>query len=87
MWPWQLVSQSLVESRVRVLLGVISGMPQCVWSRNHNYHHANNGNWEKYRGLYTTLSMDEYVAMTDAQRFIYRHKCGIAMAPFAGLIY
>jgi len=69
------------------LLGVVSGMPQYVWSRHHNFHHANNGNWEKYRGLYTTLSVDEYAAMTDAQQRMYRRKCSIAVAPFAGLIY
>jgi acyl-lipid omega-6 desaturase (Delta-12 desaturase) len=69
------------------LLGVVSGMPQYVWSRHHNYHHAHNGNWEKYRGLYTTLSVDEYAAMTDAQQRMYRRKCSIALAPFAGLIY
>jgi hypothetical protein len=46
------------------VLGVISGMPQYAWSRHNNYHHANNGNWEKYRGLSTTLSVDEYAAMT-----------------------
>jgi acyl-lipid omega-6 desaturase (Delta-12 desaturase) len=69
------------------LLGVVSGMPQYVWSQHHNYHHANNGNWEKYRGLYTTLSVDEYVAMSDARQRMYRRKCSIAIAPFAGLIY
>ena len=69
------------------LLGVVSGMPQYVWSRHHNYHHAHNGNWEKYRGLYTTLSVDEYAAMTDAQQRMYRRKCSIAFAPFAGFIY
>jgi omega-6 fatty acid desaturase (delta-12 desaturase) len=62
-------------------------MPQYVWSRHHNYHHANNGNWEKYRGLYTTLSVDEYAAMTRAQQRIYRGKCHIAFTPLAGLIY
>jgi len=69
------------------LLGVISGMPQYVWSRHHNYHHANNGNWDNYRGLYTTLSVEEYAAMTEAQQRMYRCKCSIALAPFAGLIY
>jgi omega-6 fatty acid desaturase (delta-12 desaturase) len=69
------------------LLGVVSGMPQYVWSRHHSYHHAHNGNWEKYRGLYTTLSVDEYAAMTDVRQRLYRHKCSIAFAPFAGLIY
>ena len=69
------------------VLGVISGMPQYVWSQHHNFHHANNGNWDKYRGLYTTLSVDEYAAMTDSQQRWYRRKCSIATAPFAGLIY
>jgi acyl-lipid omega-6 desaturase (Delta-12 desaturase) len=69
------------------LLGVLSGMPQYVWSQHHNFHHANNGNWEKYRGLYTTLSVEEYAAMSDAQQRLYRAKCSIATAPFAGLIY
>ncbi len=69
------------------VLGVVCGMPQYVWSQHHNFHHANNGNWEKYRGLYTTLSVDEYEAMTEAQQRMYRRKCSIATAPFAGLIY
>jgi omega-6 fatty acid desaturase (delta-12 desaturase) len=69
------------------LLGVVAGMPQYVWSRHHNYHHAHNGDWEKYRGLYTTLSVDEYAAKTDAQQRMYRLKCSAATAPFAGLIY
>jgi hypothetical protein len=41
------------------LLGVTADMPQYVWSRLHNYHHNHNGNWEKYRGSYTALSVDE----------------------------
>jgi acyl-lipid omega-6 desaturase (Delta-12 desaturase) len=69
------------------ILGVVTGMPQHVWSKHHNFHHATNGNWEKYRGVYSTLSVDEYAGMTDAQQRMYRCKCSIATAPFAGLIY
>ena len=69
------------------ILGVVAGMPQYVWSQNHNYHHSNNGNWERYRGLYTTLSVDEYAALPSAQQRMYRRKCSIAVAPFAGLLY
>jgi omega-6 fatty acid desaturase (delta-12 desaturase) len=69
------------------LLGVVSGMPQYVWSQHHSYHHTNNGNWEKYRGPYTTPSVDEYAAMTNTQQFMYRSKCRIALAPFVGFIY
>ncbi len=69
------------------LLGVVVGMPQHVWSQHHNYHHAHNGNWEKYRGPYTTLSVDEYAAMTTVRQLMYRGKCSIALAPFVGFIY
>jgi omega-6 fatty acid desaturase (delta-12 desaturase) len=69
------------------LLGVISGMPQYVWSQNHNFHHAHNGNWEKYLGPYTTLSVDEYAALSAAQQRLYRYKCSLAGAPIAGFIY
>jgi len=68
-------------------LGVVAGMPQYVWSQHHNYHHTHNGNWEKYRGPYTTLSTGEYAALSSAQQRLYRHKCSLAGAPFAGFIY
>lgn len=76
-----------LNCRIGFLLGVISGMPQYVWAQHHNYHHAHNGNWEKYRGPYTTPSIDEYEAMTIAQQRLYRTKCSIAAAPLAGFIY
>lgn len=69
------------------LLGVMSGMPQYVWSQHHNYHHAHNGNWDKYRGPYTTLSVDEYAALSPIRQRMYRCKCSIAGAPIAGFIY
>src|SRR5690349_20600160 len=69
------------------LLGVISGMPQYVWSQHHNYHHAHNGNWQKYRGPYATLSIDEYAALTGARQRMYRFKCAALVAPLAGFIY
>ena len=69
------------------LLGVAAGMPQYVWSQHHNYHHAHNGNWAKYRGPYTTLSVDEYAALRPMQQRLYRWKCSVACAPLAGFIY
>lgn len=77
----------LLNRTVGFVLGVVSGMPQYVWSQHHNYHHANNGNWEKYRGPYTTLSVDEYSALTKIGKCLYRGKCNIAAAPIAGFIY
>ena len=83
---------SLFRSRrlnagVGFLLGVLCGMPQYVWSQHHNYHHAHNGNWDRYRGPYTTLSVDEYAALTRAQQRMYRNKCSVVAAPLAGFIY
>lgn len=75
------------NSAVGFLLGVIAGMPQYVWSQHHNYHHAHNGNWDRYRGPYTTLSVDEYAALSGARQRLYRTKCSVAAAPLAGLIY
>ncbi|HEY6453068.1 MAG TPA: fatty acid desaturase, partial [Steroidobacteraceae bacterium] len=69
------------------ILGVVSGMPQYVWSQHHNYHHAHNGNWDKYRGPYTTLSVDEYAALNRTRQCLYRCKCSVAVAPLAGFIY
>jgi omega-6 fatty acid desaturase (delta-12 desaturase) len=69
------------------LLGVTAGMPQYVWSQHHNYHHFHNGNWAKYRGPYTTLSVDEYAALTVTQQRMYRCKCSVLASPIAGFIY
>ncbi len=76
-----------LNRRVGFLLGVIAGMPQYVWSQHHNYHHAHNGNWEKYRGPYATLSVNEYAALSATRQRMYRHKCSPAAAPVAGFIY
>lgn len=83
---------SLFRSRwlnhaVGFLLGVVTGMPQYVWANHHNYHHAHNGNWDRYRGPYTTLSVDEYAALSGAGQRIYRSKCSVLAAPLAGFIY
>jgi acyl-lipid omega-6 desaturase (Delta-12 desaturase) len=72
---------------VGFLLGVAAGMPQHVWSQHHSFHHTHNGNWQKYRGPYTTLSVDEYVALTGARQRMYRCKCSILGAPVAGFVY
>ncbi len=69
------------------VFGVISGMPQYVWSQHHDYHHANNGNWEKYRGPLTTPTVAEYAAMTAFQQRMYLFTRHIAMAPLGGFVY
>ncbi len=69
------------------VFGVISGMPQYVWSQHHDYHHRNNGNWERYRGPLSTLSVDEYIALSPAMRRRYWLARHIALAPLGGFVY
>jgi acyl-lipid omega-6 desaturase (Delta-12 desaturase) len=76
-----------LNRRIGFVLGVMSGMPQYVWARHHDFHHTHNGNWQVYRGPYATLSVEEYAALSNAQQRFYRHKCSVAAAPLAGFIY
>jgi len=69
------------------VFGIVSGMPQFVWSKHHSYHHATNGDWLKYRGPLNTRSVDEYRAMTGMQQRLYGLLRKIWMAPFGGLLY
>lgn len=69
------------------LFGVVSGMPQYVWSRHHQHHHSTNGNWARYRGVLNIVPVDEYAAMTARQQRRYRHARNIWLAPFAGFVY
>jgi acyl-lipid omega-6 desaturase (Delta-12 desaturase) len=72
---------------VGFLFGVISGMPQYVWSQHHNYHHATNGNWEKYRGAVATLSVREFAALSRSKQRLYQRTRHLLMAPVGGFIY
>ena len=67
--------------------GVLSGMPQFVWAQHHNYHHATNGNWAKYRGPMAILSVDEYEALSPRQQRNYARVRNIWLAPIAGFVY
>ena len=69
------------------MFGVLTGMPQYVWSQHHAFHHANNGNWDKYRGPLSTLSVDEFAALTAPQQRMYERTRTIAIAPLAGFVY
>jgi len=69
------------------VFGVISGMPQYVWSQHHNYHHSTNGNWAKYRGPLAILTVDEYDALSAEKQRAYVRARDIAMAPVGGFLY
>lgn len=53
------------------LFGVITGMPQFVWSKNHTYHHNTNGDWVKYGGVFNIISTDQYAKLTEKQKRRY----------------
>jgi len=76
-----------INRAVGFLFGVATGMPQYVWSQHHRYHHQTNGNWEKYRGALSTLTVDEYEALSGLRRWVYRSSRHIAIMPLAGFIY
>ena len=69
------------------VLGVIVGMPQFVWSQNHQFHHAHNGDWERYRGPLTTASVAEFAAMSPGQQLRYQRRRSLLLAPLGGLAY
>lgn len=69
------------------VFGVLCGMPQYVWSQHHQFHHASNGNWDKYRGPLNVLSLDDYTALTPQQQARYRLSRSIWLAPLAGFMY
>jgi omega-6 fatty acid desaturase (delta-12 desaturase) len=69
------------------IFGIISGMPQFVWSRHHRYHHSTNGNWEKYRGPLNITTRDDYLAKTPKQQKQYCRARSIWLAPIAGFCY
>lgn len=69
------------------IFGVVSGMPQYVWSKHHAYHHSTNGNWDKYRGPLAIKSVAEYEALSAAQQRSYQRARSIWLAPVAGFSY
>lgn len=67
--------------------GVFVGMPQYVWSQHHSYHHATNGNWEKYRGPLNILSVNQYKELSPAKQRSYRLSRNILLAPLGAFMY
>ena len=63
------------------VFGVLCGMPQFVWSQHHQFHHAHNGNWDRYRGPLNTAPVAEYAAMSVDQQRRYRRERSIWLAP------
>lgn len=67
---------SLFRSRrvnrvVGFMLGVINGIPQYAWSKDHVYHHKTNGDWQRYRGIADFLSTEEFAQLSAFDQKLY----------------
>ncbi len=82
-----LFRRGILNSVSGFVFGVLTGMPQYVWSRHHAHHHATNGNWSKYRGPLGTLTLEEYAQLSPTRQRAYQRSRRVYMAPFAGLMY
>ena len=69
------------------VLGVLTGMPQFVWSQHHQFHHATNGNWDQYRGPLSIIRTSDYAALSVPQQRRYRDARSVWLAPLGGLMY
>ena len=69
------------------VLGVLSGMPQYVWSQHHAFHHSTNGNWAKYRGPFVVATSDDFAAMDARQRRNYELIRNIWLLPLHAFVY
>jgi omega-6 fatty acid desaturase (delta-12 desaturase) len=76
-----------LNKAVGFALGVLAGIPQQVWSQNHLFHHATNGNWARYRGPLNILTSAEYAALTQAEQGRYRRDRALWLAPIGGFLY
>jgi omega-6 fatty acid desaturase (delta-12 desaturase) len=69
------------------VLGVLTGMPQSVWSRRHQFHHATNGNWDRYRGPLDIVTVSDFDRLSPACQIRYARQRHLLMAPLAGFLY
>jgi len=72
---------------VGFLLGVLTGMPQFVWSKNHHFHHQTNGDWEKYGGVFNITTTDKYAEMSEKEQKAYLRMRHPAILIPGGFLY
>lgn len=82
-----LYNNPYLNKLVGFFMGVLCGIPQQVWSKHHAYHHATNGNWEKYQGPLSCVSTEDYEKMTPKQQKSYQKNRNIWLAPVGGFMY
>jgi omega-6 fatty acid desaturase (delta-12 desaturase) len=72
---------------VGFIFGVVTGMPQFVWSKNHTYHHNTNGDWVRYGGVFNIVSTDQYAKLSEKeQRRYWLFRQPLILIP-AGFVY
>lgn len=75
---------------VGFIFGVITGMPQFVWSKNHAFHHNTNGDWVRYGGVFNILSTDRYAKLSEKEKHRYwllRHPLILIPAGFVYVLF
>lgn len=69
------------------ITGLFVGLSGYVWSKHHDYHHATNGNWNKYRGPLSIASVDEFAKLSPAKQRLYVMGRSLWMAPLGAFMY
>jgi omega-6 fatty acid desaturase (delta-12 desaturase) len=82
-----LYEKPLANKVAGFIFGILCGVPQYVWSKHHDYHHSTNGNWNKYRGPLSVLSVDQYSALSPKGKKSYINNRNLLLAPMAGFLY
>ncbi len=82
-----LFKSNLANQIVGFFLGVLTGLPQFAWSKNHAYHHSTNGDWVKYGGVFNIISTDEYSKLSAKQQKNYWRFRQPAILILAGFYY
>jgi acyl-lipid omega-6 desaturase (Delta-12 desaturase) len=84
---YSLFSSKKVNRAVGFLLGVINAIPQYPWSRGHAYHHKTNGDWDRYRGVASFLSTEEFSKLNSFDQSVYEFVRHPLMALPGGFFY
>lgn len=76
-----------VNNIVGFALGVLTGMPQFVWSKSHAFHHKTNGDWVKYGGVFNIMTTNQYAKLCKKKQRNYRLARHPAILSLAGFFY
>ncbi|MBD3609506.1 MAG: fatty acid desaturase [Gammaproteobacteria bacterium] len=69
------------------ITGALVGLSGYVWSKHHDYHHATNGDWERYRGPLNVFTLEDYEQLSAAQQRKYRFTRHLLFVPIGAFFY